>query len=96
MNRRPRRLPQISVMFEDALQKTWLLPTVGAHLLLGQDATEEGAEALRVREDGVQPGDEPDSEDLVSHHVTVDHHDLQSLDTCLRHRCEAHLGTSTK
>ena len=48
MNRRPSRLPQVSVVLEDALQKTWLLSPVGAHLLLGQDATEEGAESLGV------------------------------------------------
>ena len=76
MNCRPRRLPQVSVVFEDALQKTGLLPPVGSHLLLSQDATEEAAESLGVREDGVKPGYEPDGEHLVSHHVAVDHHHL--------------------
>ena len=90
MNGRPSRLPQVRVVLEDALQKTRLLPPVCSHLLLGQDATEEAAETLGVREDGVQPGDEPDGEHLVSHHVAVDHHHLQSLDTCLVNRGEAH------
>ena len=81
MNCRPSRLPQVRVVFQDALQEAGLLSPVSANLLLGQNTTEEGAEPLGVGEDGVQPGDEPDREHLVRHHVAVDHHDLQSLDT---------------
>ena len=87
----PGGLPQVRVVLEDTLQEAGLLPPVAAQLLLSQDPTEDGPEALGVREDGIKPGDESDGENLVRHHVAVDHHHLQSFYTCLKHCCEKYI-----
>ena len=75
----PGGFPENGVVFENSLQETGLLPAAGVDLLLHQDPAEQRPEPLRVGQDGVQPGEQPEREDLVGHHVAVDHHHLQGL-----------------
>ena len=73
MNAGPGSFPEDGVVFEDPLQQAGLLPAARGDLLLHEDPAEQGPQSLRVSQHGVQPGEESEREDLVGHHVAVDH-----------------------